>query len=168
MIIGIDPSTRGIATCLLSRTGTLMHSHYWRIKPLRRGACRLDRSRAQGLHDAVLYIDALHPELIAAERPMAHGADRSISEQLLVLGALYGALGALRSPLAIQPRYDLIQPNEWRAACGIHGGADKDAVREWVYAREPALAERAATQDECDAYCVATAALARATERSPA
>lgn len=146
MIAGVDVSSRIIAIVLLDEhTGALRETLELRIGGKRGGDPTMPQSSAFRIAAETLAL----ARTIVIENPMGGRA--------LGVALCNRALGALIHALEPTPGTKIIlwSPTEWKTKAGLHGHADKAAIRKVATALYPELA--GASQDTCDAAMIARA-----------
>jgi hypothetical protein len=152
---GVDPSTRRIALAIVLPGGGFRH---WTLElgPGVVDAPKLASARGSmvGWFSSIASEADLDPAWLWIEEPFggggAKGRRSSVPPQsqwmlAVVMEAAYTATGAVAN---------LIQPSQWKAACGVGGFARKRAILEWARAQGfPEDCDRCITEGKDKGKC---------------
>ena len=142
-VLGIDYSSRAVDLVFLDESTDTAR---WHSIPLERGVAGARSVRQKYAWGSAL--DDVY--LVAVEDPMSAG--------LTVAKQLGRVCGAILSSLPWTLSDDLVwmlQPSEWKLACGLSGNASKQDVARWALERFDCGMW---SQDALDAVCMAHAA----------
>lgn len=159
---GADCSTKQIDLACLDGSATPTPDFFSapvEAGPRQNAGIRLSQAWAAAHHLATLLSWSHTPGIVAIELPYGTGA----AKQLPFVGAYAaGITAALAATLGNVPPVIFIQPNEWKAAVGLPGNANKAAItRRWIEVHDLDTTleteDDESTQDQRDAFFVALA-----------